>query len=342
MRIALIAAQCHGASRGGAAVGRAPRSRRGRRRPCGAVRARRAGDPRAPRPRPLRPPALHDRAPGGLLPPRAPGRRRPERRLGGALLLRAGARAAGRPRAPPALRPARRLRGAAGEARPARPRARRPLPRALDANDHVDREAAARSGVGFYGKNTLLITRRHGSWVVLGTLVTAAALEPTPPLAADCGSCRLCVDACPTGALDEPGTLDATRCLAYWTQVPEPIPPAYRAALGAQVYGCDVCQDVCPWNRGIERRRAAEPPDAGAHVDLVAWLEGDLGAFGRLYVPRRDPRWLRRNALVAAGNVGAPRGRLRRAVERHARGGDPMLAEHARWALERMEARAWR
>ncbi len=212
----------------------------------------------------------------------------------------------------------------------------------VDANDHVDREAAARSGVGFYGKNTLLITRRHGSWVVLGTLVTAAALEPTPPLAADCGSCRLCVDACPTGALDEPGTLDATRCLAYWTQVPEPIPPAYRAALGAQVYGCDVCQDVCPWNRGIERRRAAEPPDAGAHVDLVAWLEGDLGAFGRLYVPRRDPRWLRRNALVAAGNVGAPRGRLRRAVERHARGGDPMLAEHARWALERMEARAWR
>src|SRR5579884_3562413 len=102
MRIALIAAQCHGASRGGAAVGRAPRSRRGRRRPCGAVRARRAGDPRAPRPRPLRPPALHDRAPGGLLPPGAPRRRRPERRLG----------------------------GAAGEARPARPRARRPLPRA--------------------------------------------------------------------------------------------------------------------------------------------------------------------------------------------------------------------
>src|SRR5581483_8861071 len=130
----------------------------------------------------------------------APRRRRPERRLGGALLLRAGARAAGRPRAPPALRLARRLRGAAGEARPARPRARRPLPRALDANDHVDREAAARSGVGFYGKNTLLITRRHGSWVVLGTLVTAAALEPTPPLAADCGSCRLCVDACPTSA----------------------------------------------------------------------------------------------------------------------------------------------
>ena len=90
----------------------------------------------------------------------------------------------------------------------------------VDANQHVDREAAARSGVGFYGKNTLLITRRHGSWVVLGTLVTDVELEPTPPLDLDCGDCRLCIDACPTGALDEPGTLDSTRCLSYWTQAP--------------------------------------------------------------------------------------------------------------------------
>ena len=90
----------------------------------------------------------------------------------------------------------------------------------VDANQHVDREAAARSGVGFYGKNTMLITRRHGSWVVLGTLVTDVDLEPTPPLDADCGDCRLCIDACPTAALDEPGTLDATKCLSYWTQAP--------------------------------------------------------------------------------------------------------------------------
>jgi len=88
----------------------------------------------------------------------------------------------------------------------------------VDANQHVDREAAARSGVGFYGKNTMLITRRHGSWVVLGVLVTDVEVEPTPPLDADCGSCTLCIDACPTHALDEPGTLDATRCLSYWTQ----------------------------------------------------------------------------------------------------------------------------
>ncbi len=152
----------------------------------------------------------------------------------------------------------------------------------VDANQHVDREAAARSGVGFYGKNTMLITRRHGSWVVLGTLVTDVELEPTPPLDADCGSCRLCIDACPTGALDEPGTLDATKCLSYWTQAPAPIPEPYRAELGAQVYGCDICQDVCPWNRGVEKRRAGDWPRARrGHVDLVEWLEADGARGGR-------------------------------------------------------------
>jgi epoxyqueuosine reductase len=195
-----------------------------------------------------------------------------------------------------------------------------------------------RAGIGFYGKNTMLITRRHGSWVVLGTLVTAAELAPTPPLTTDCGSCRICVDACPTGALDEPGTLDATRCLSYWTQTPEPIPLEYREPLAAQVYGCDICQDVCPWNRGVEHRRAGLPPDGAAHVDLVDWLSGEVDDFGRLYVPRNDRRWLQRNALVAAGNAGGDR--TRAAVERHAAGDDPMLAEHARWALDRMERNA--
>jgi epoxyqueuosine reductase len=208
----------------------------------------------------------------------------------------------------------------------------------VDANQHVDREAAMRAGIGFYGKNTMLITRRHGSWVVLGALVTTAQLAPTARLETDCGSCRLCVDACPTGALDEPGTLDATRCLSYWSQTPEPIPVEYREEMGPQVYGCDICQDVCPWNRGVERRRAGGAPDASAHVDLVDWLSGDVEAFERLYVPRNDRRWLQRNALVAAGNAGGER--TRAAVERHASGDDAMLAEHARWALERMAGRA--
>ena len=210
----------------------------------------------------------------------------------------------------------------------------------VDANQHVDREAAARAGVGFYGKNTLLITRRHGSWVVLGTLVTDVEIEASTPLALDCGSCRLCTDACPTGALDEPGVLDSTRCLSYWTQSPEPIPEEYRRALGTQVYGCDICQDVCPWNRGVEKRRAEEPLPDGAEpvVSLVEWLEASDAElrerYDRLYFPRNDPRYLRRNALVAVGNSGDAE--LAAAAERYLEDPDPLLREHAGWALERL------
>ena len=202
----------------------------------------------------------------------------------------------------------------------------------VDANQHVDREAAARGGIGFYGKNTMLITRRHGSWVVLGTLVTDVELVQTPALRAGCGDCTICIDACPTGALDEPGTLDATKCLSYWTQAPEPVPEAYRAELGAQVYGCDICQDVCPWNRGVEKRRGGRDGVGGGHVDLVAWLEADgrvlVDEYERLYVPRNDPRWLRRNALVALGNTGGSRAR---AAARALRRGRRPAARRARF-----------
>ncbi len=213
----------------------------------------------------------------------------------------------------------------------------------VDANQHVDREAAARSGVGFYGKNTLLITRRFGSWVVLGTLVTDVAVEATPPWEATCGSCRLCIDACPTNALDEPGTLDATRCLSYWSQAPATAPDDVRAAMEDRVYGCDICQDVCPWNRGIEKRRADAVPTEGAQpvVSLVDWLAADgdelVHEYERLYVPRNDARWLRRNALVALGNTGGEEHRA--AVAPYLDSDDHVLREHAEWALARMDAR---
>jgi epoxyqueuosine reductase len=213
----------------------------------------------------------------------------------------------------------------------------------VDANQHVDREAAARSGVGFYGKNTMLITRRHGSWVVLGTIVTTAEIEATPPLDAGCGTCTLCIDACPTGALDEPGVLDSTKCLSYWTQAPNAIPEEYRAHLGAQVYGCDICQDVCPWNRGVEKRRAGEalPADATPHVSLADWLRCDPGelrrGFARLYVPRNDGRRLRLNALVAAGNAGG--NGERDAVSAYLDDPDEATREVAAWALARMDER---
>jgi epoxyqueuosine reductase len=214
----------------------------------------------------------------------------------------------------------------------------------VDDNDHVDRAAAVGAGVAFYGKNTMAITRRHGSWVVLGVLVTDLEIEPTPALELDCGECRLCIDACPTGALDEPGTLDSTKCLSYWSQAPAAIPDAYRSEMNDMVYGCDICQDVCPWNRGIERRRrgALPVPEAEPTVSLLEWLSRDgtelVEGFDRLYVPKNDPRWLQRNALIAAGNVGSSS--LRPVVEKYEESTDPILADAARWAIARMDERA--
>jgi epoxyqueuosine reductase len=170
--------------------------------------------------------------------------------------------------------------------------------------------------------------------------VTDVEIEVHEPLATDCGSCRLCIDACPTGALDDPGVLDATRCLSYWTQSRQPVPDDVRAALADRVYGCDTCQDVCPWNAGVARRRADEPLPAEAEptVSLVEWLEAtdeELRLrYDRLYVPRNDPRFLRRNALVALGNSGEAA--LAPLAERYAAGDDELLADHARWALERL------
>jgi epoxyqueuosine reductase len=213
----------------------------------------------------------------------------------------------------------------------------------VDENDHVDRAGAVRAGVAFYGKNTMAITRRHGSWVVLGTLVTDVEVEPSPPLELDCGECTLCIDACPTGALDEPGVLDATKCLSYWTQAPSEVPAAYLEQIGAMVYGCDICQEVCPWNRAVEKRRRAERAvDArGGAVSLEEWLRVEDDAlvteFDRLYVPRNDARWLRRNALIAAGNVGTSA--LVPTLTEYADGSDPILRDAAGWAVERIAER---
>jgi epoxyqueuosine reductase len=212
----------------------------------------------------------------------------------------------------------------------------------VDANQHVDRAGAERAGVGFIGKNTMLITRTHGSWVVLGTLITDVELETTAPLEAGCGSCTLCIDACPTGALreDEPGVLDATRCLAYWTQTAGEIPDDVMDALEDRVYGCDICQDVCPWNRGVEKRRAGRPPPEGSEpvVSLVEWLERDgqelVADLDRLYVPKNDPRWLRRNALVAVGNNG--RGEDEPLARHFVDDDDPVLRSAAARAVARI------
>jgi epoxyqueuosine reductase len=207
----------------------------------------------------------------------------------------------------------------------------------VDSNHHVDRDAAVRAGLAFSARNTMAIIPGEGSFVALGAIVTDAELEPADELVPPgCGSCTLCLDACPTGALIEPGVLDATRCLSTTTQARGPVPDSHAAALEDRVYGCDICQDVCPWNAGPARRRAELPEHPGAWVSLADWLELPddelLARHAHLYVPEREPRYLRRNALIALGNAPVEQRELAR---RYADDPDPLLREPARRALTR-------
>lgn len=214
----------------------------------------------------------------------------------------------------------------------------------VDDNALVDREAAYRAGLGWYGKNANLLLPGRGSWCVLGSVVTDASLPvAAAPVGDGCGSCTRCLPACPTGALIAPGVLDARRCLAWLLEAPGSFPVEHREALGGRVYGCDDCQEVCPPNRANDRSHPPPPAQPGdeAWVPLVGMIEAAddelMTRFGRWYVPRRQPRYLRRNALVALGNVGDGRHpAVARALAGALASHDPLVREHAEWAAARL------
>jgi len=212
-----------------------------------------------------------------------------------------------------------------------------------DDNALVDRAAAHRAGIGWYGKNTNILLPGIGSWFVLGSVVTDALLPPDQVVADGCGTCERCLPACPTGALRSPGVLDARRCLAWLVQAPGVFPRPYRVALGDRLYGCDDCQEVCPVNRLHTRRHQPPPAEADATplVDALALLEATdeqlLDEFGRWYVPGRQARWLRRNALLIIGNVGDPAlPQVVAALRRALADGDPAVRGPAVWAAARL------
>ena len=209
-----------------------------------------------------------------------------------------------------------------------------------DENSLVDREAAWRAGIGFTGKNSNVLLPGRGSWFVLGSVVTDAYLASSrPPIAEDCGSCRRCIDACPTQAIIAPGVVDARRCLAWLLQRPGSFPHEHRVALGDRIYGCDDCQEVCPPSRRDER--GAEP-SPGTWLDTLELLSLDdaslLERCGRWYLPNRDPNVVRRNLLIVTGNSGRSTPAVRAVLKRYAIDSDPILAEHASWALARLDA----
>jgi epoxyqueuosine reductase len=217
----------------------------------------------------------------------------------------------------------------------------------VDDNALVDRAAAVRAGIGWYGKNTNVLVPGMGSWFVLGSVVTDAPLTeaapPPPPVADGCGPCERCLSACPTGALVGAGQLDARRCLAWLLQAPGVFPVEFRVALGDRLYGCDDCQTACPVNRIATRRHQPEEPEAHAQpwVDVLNLLQlGDgplMALVGRWYIPGREPRYVRRNALIILGNIADPADpAVVAAVARALGDTDPIVRSHAVWAARRL------
>ncbi len=230
-----------------------------------------------------------------------------------------------------------------------------------DDNALVDRAAAQRAGIGWYGKNANILSPGLGSWFVLGSVLTTAVLAPDEPMADGCGACVRCIDGCPTGAIIEPGVVDARRCLAWLVQAPGDFPLEYRRALGDRLYGCDECQEVCPPSRRAPEPNGNKYSDGSVPIELLKHrpaprssreVEGQtvevlellgldddelMARHGRWYVPERNPDYLRRNALVVLGNTADPESRsVVATVKRYLDDPNPMLQRHAAWAADEL------
>ncbi|MDA8116134.1 MAG: DUF1730 domain-containing protein [Actinomycetota bacterium] len=212
-----------------------------------------------------------------------------------------------------------------------------------DSNALVDKEPAVRGGGGWYLKNSLYAVPVHGSMVVVGSVITDADLTPTRPRMrlTGCGGCTSCMTACPTGAILPGGTIDAGRCIAWQLQKPGMLAPGIAAAMGVRVYGCDICQEVCPYNRKVAESAADPLAQLGELVEILAMDDSEvLARFSHLYLPRRDPSVLRRNALAAIGNLGPgpALGPALALLAKWAENDDPVLAATAAGSLARLRA----
>ena len=209
----------------------------------------------------------------------------------------------------------------------------------VDTGPLIDRAAATRGGLGFVGKNTCVLTGPHGSYVFLSAILTTVSIESDPWISRDCGSCRACLDACPTGALIAPHQMDATRCISYLTiEHRGVIPRQLRHPMGTWVFGCDVCQEVCPWNRARPadlHPEFASREGAGASLDLRELLTLDDVTFRARFrgtpLLRTKRRGLLRNAAVALGNLG-DRQAIPALLDALA-DSEPLVRAHAAWAL---------
>jgi epoxyqueuosine reductase len=212
----------------------------------------------------------------------------------------------------------------------------------VDTAPVMEKPLGEAAGIGWQGKHTNLVSREHGSWLFLGAIYTTLDLTPSQPHRDQCGSCRACLDACPTDAFPTPYTLDARRCISYLTiEHKGPIAEEFREALGNRIYGCDDCLAVCPWNKFASEANAAREflPRAELTAPRLAELLAlDDAGFRRLFsgspIKRIGRDRFVRNCLYAAGNSGAAS--LREPVDALTGDPDPVVAEAARWASERL------
>jgi epoxyqueuosine reductase len=209
----------------------------------------------------------------------------------------------------------------------------------VDTAPVLERAWAELAGLGYSGKNNVQIFPARGSWMLLGAFVTDAELPPDAPLGDHCGRCTRCLSACPTDAFVGPHHLDARRCVAYWTiEARDAVPEALRAGMGRWVFGCDVCQEVCPHNTAAPDSIEDDLLPKNAYLDLPELLMADdqalLDRFLGTPLRRAAPFKLKRNALTALGNLGDPSAIP--AVRPYADSSDLVLREHARWALARL------
>lgn len=214
----------------------------------------------------------------------------------------------------------------------------------VDTGPILEREFAQRSGIGFVGKHTNVISRRFGNWILLAEILTTLELEPDATEKNRCGSCTRCIQACPTQAITAPFQLDARLCISYLTiELKGPIPEPLRPAIGDRIFGCDDCLAACPWNRfareGALMKQSYRPDIAS--TDLLALLALDEAGFKAKFagtpILRSKRRGLLRNACIALGNVGGSE--VLPALERATHDPEPLIAEHASWAVKQIEAR---
>ncbi|CAN5139939.1 tRNA epoxyqueuosine(34) reductase QueG [soil metagenome] len=215
----------------------------------------------------------------------------------------------------------------------------------VDTGPILERDYAAEAGVGWHGKSTMLVDPELGTWFFLGEILTTLELPADAAQPARCGSCSRCIAACPTGAITEPHRVDARRCISYLTiELKGSIPVEFRRAIGDRIYGCDTCLDVCPWNRfaAASRETAFAARPATTALQLRDYLALDEQQFRVLFrgspIKRIKRRGLLRNVCVALGNVGCADDLP--ALTRAAADPEPLIAEHAQWAIGQIRERS--